>query len=286
MKVIFAHSEVTICRMFESERFSNWNRMVRVVAYALRFIQILKAKVRKQSFNGSYLNREELVAARNVIFRQAQFESFPDEMVTLTLNKNRDTKDQITIQKSSSLISYSPYLDELGVLRLRGRIDLASIPQESKRKIILPRKNWITKLFVDCYHRTFRHRNHETVVNHIRQDYYIPKLRIVLKSIVHNCQTCKNRRAAPEMPEEGNLPFGRLAIGFRSFTHTGIDFLARTRSYNDEVQSKDGACLFTCLTIRAIHIEIVHSMDTNSCIMALRNFILIRSRPTEIYSDN
>ena len=46
-------------------------------------------------------------------------------------------------------------------------------------------------------------------------------------------------------------------------------------------------CLRVCLrTIRAVHIEIVHSMDTESFINALRRFIDRRGRPEEIRSDN
>ena len=44
--------------------------------------------------------------------------------------------------------------------------------------------------------------------------------------------------------------------------------------------------IFTCLTIRAIHIEIIHSMDTDSFINALRRFIARRGHPNEIRCDN
>ena len=44
--------------------------------------------------------------------------------------------------------------------------------------------------------------------------------------------------------------------------------------------------MFTCLAIRAVHIVVVHSMDTESSINALRRFISRRGRPEEIRSDN
>ena len=44
--------------------------------------------------------------------------------------------------------------------------------------------------------------------------------------------------------------------------------------------------MFTCLAIREVHIEVVHSMDTESFINALRRFISRRGRPEEIRSDN
>ena len=45
-------------------------------------------------------------------------------------------------------------------------------------------------------------------------------------------------------------------------------------------------CLFTCFTSRAVHIEDVSSLETDSFIQALRRFISNRGYPKEIWSDN
>ena len=44
--------------------------------------------------------------------------------------------------------------------------------------------------------------------------------------------------------------------------------------------------LFTCLTTRAVHLEIAHSLDTDSCLMAIRRMIARRGKPAHIWSDN
>lgn len=43
--------------------------------------------------------------------------------------------------------------------------------------------------------------------------------------------------------------------------------------------------LLTCMTTRSVHIEIAHSLTTDSCILALRNFIARRGSPVQIISD-
>ena len=40
------------------------------------------------------------------------------------------------------------------------------------------------------------------------------------------------------------------------------------------------------MTTRAVHIEIVSSMDTSSCVMGNKRFIARRGTPSVIWSDN
>ena len=45
-------------------------------------------------------------------------------------------------------------------------------------------------------------------------------------------------------------------------------------------------CLFTCLSVRAVHLELVDSLDTEDCIGAVHRFIARRGKPQSIISDN
>ena len=44
--------------------------------------------------------------------------------------------------------------------------------------------------------------------------------------------------------------------------------------------------LFTCLTVREVHIEIVSKLDTDSCLSAIVRFIARRGKPIKIISDS
>lgn len=269
------------------ERFSNWNRMVRALAYVFHYVKILRAKIRNEEFPSYILSQDELNKSKNLILRQAQNEGYPNEMTILKRNQEVHATKRLTIPKTSSLISCSPYLDDNGLLRMRGRIDAASVISfDQKRPIIMPKNNTITNLLVDSYHRMFLHRNYETVINEIKQRYYIPQLRVILKMVRRRCQYCKNLFIRPKIPEMGNLPYARLAVGFNVFTYTGIDYFGPIKIVDGRISKKRWGVLFTCLTTRAIHLEIAHSMNTESCIMCIRNFIVHHGPPREIYTDN
>ena len=44
--------------------------------------------------------------------------------------------------------------------------------------------------------------------------------------------------------------------------------------------------LFTCLTTRAVHLEVVNSMDTSACVSGIERFVARRGAPRVIWSDN
>ncbi|XP_062538119.1 uncharacterized protein LOC134206418 [Armigeres subalbatus] len=82
-----------------------------------------------------------------------------------------------------------------------------------------------------------------------------------------------------------DLPQARLAVYSPPFTHTGLDFFGPYEVAVGRRVEKRWGMLATCLTIRAIHIEVVHTLSTDSCIMAIRNFIARRGTPRMIYTD-
>ena len=61
-----------------------------------------------------------------------------------------------------------------------------------------------------------------------------------------------------------DLPQGRLQYDTPCFSHVGIDYFGPILVKQGRSQDKRYGCLFTCLTMRAIHIEIAYCLDTNS----------------------
>lgn len=257
-------------------RYSSWLRLLRTTAYMCRFTtQARRQTNRKFKF---LLYSDELNMARNFIIRQAQVEAFQYEYNLLRNGKILD--------KESSLYKLSPMIDETGIIRIRGRIDQCTNATEScKRPIILPRLHKITELIIKEEHERLDHHYDDTVVNNLRQTYYIPEIRVAVKTVRSRCQTCSNNAAKPTPPEEAELPHGRLCSYTHPFTHVGIDYFGPISTSSGRKLIKTWGVIFTCLTIRAIHIEIVDSLTTDACITAIRCFMNRRGTPRAFYSD-
>lgn len=83
-----------------------------------------------------------------------------------------------------------------------------------------------------------------------------------------------------------SLPPSRLASFEKPFTFTGIDYFGPLYVTVGRRKEKRWGALFTCLTLRAVHIEIAYSLDTSSCVMCINKFMARRGIPREIYTDN
>ena len=70
------------------------------------------------------------------------------------------------------------------------------------------------------------------------------------------------------------------------FTNIGVNYFGPFYVQQGHSNVKCYRCLFTCLVIGAVHIEVVNSLDANSFINVLRRFINLRGCPTTVYSDN
>ena len=97
------------------------------------------------------------------------------------------------------------------------------------------------------------------------------------------CTKCAPMMSAPMMSD---LPSERLGIGSAPFAFTGIDFFGPFEVKTARSSHKRWCCLFTYLFVIAIHIEVCHSLSTDSCLLAIQRFVARRGLPTTFYSDN
>lgn len=104
--------------------------------------------------------------------------------------------------------------------------------------------------------------------------------------ILHRYLPCRIRRQIPTVPPTGDHPRSRLAHHQRPFTYTGLDYFGPLTVTVGRGTQKRYVALFTCLTVRAIHLEVVPSLSGDSAVMALRRMIARRGCPTELWSDN
>ncbi|XP_055633626.1 uncharacterized protein LOC129773972 [Toxorhynchites rutilus septentrionalis] len=264
------------------KRFSQWRRLIRT-GYVIRFAGNVNAKVHKATTTQGPLEQQELALAEAWVFRTIQKEFYPQEISAL--QDPRETKP--SLDRNSKLFKLCPFLDANGVMRMESRISQAAFASyDTRNPIILPRGHYVTDLVVMWYHWKFLHENKETVVNEMRQRFHVSNLRIVVRQVAKECPWCKIVKSVPKVPKMSPLPAARLGAFQRPFSFVGVDYFGPITIRVLRSNVKRWVALFTCLSIRAVYLEVVHSLSTESCKMAVRRFVARRGSPSEIYSDN
>lgn len=87
----------------------------------------------------------------------------------------------------------------------------------------------------------------------------------------------------------GDLPPERLQV-CPPFTYVGLDvfgpwLVAARRTRGGQTENKRWVIMFSCMSSRAVHVELIESMDASSCINALRRFFAIRGPAKKLWSD-
>ena len=82
-----------------------------------------------------------------------------------------------------------------------------------------------------------------------------------------------------------DLPSDRVTPNKPPFSSVSIDYFGPFEVKQGRSRVKRYGCVFTCLAMRAVHIEVAHTFNTDSMINVLRRFISVRGYPGRIRSD-
>ncbi|EYC34951.1 hypothetical protein Y032_1242g3778, partial [Ancylostoma ceylanicum] len=172
--------------------------------------------------------------------------------------------------------------DEKGILRHESRLQNAAIPFDTKSPIFIPHESGLTRLILQKIHLDNAHSGKEHTLTIARQKYWIPRASNAFQKYLKNCQICKRYQGlplgAPAMP---SLPKDRV-IATKPFENTGCDFMGPFLSKTEE---KMYVCLFTCLTTRAVHLELVENMTTGEFLNSFMRFVSRRGVPKIMRTD-
>lgn len=254
-------------------------RLTRVTAYCLRF-RNNPLKSQADRLLGPF-TADELKESLLVLVKLSQQESFPDELKLLSQGK--------PLRSSSSLISLNPFLDSKGMLRVGGRLHNSQFSYDKKFPLLISGKHPLTKPLVTQEHLRLLHAGPQLLLSNLRDRYWIISGRNIVKQVVHRCLKCF--RLSPQLTEPimGNLPSSRLQPT-PPFHVTGVDyggpFLIKDRKGRGSKTIKSYLCLFICFATKAVHLELVTDLSTETFLMAFRRFVARRGKPLHVYSDN
>ncbi|XP_061882235.1 uncharacterized protein LOC133633659 [Entelurus aequoreus] len=284
--------------------FSNSKRLLRAVAWYLKMKNTLsllakrkkellsgQTATRSHSYNvnkelktfrstlgGQRLTVEDVSQAEKSVIIHVQRQSFPVEMATLKTASS-------SVRKSSNISRLDPMLDE-GMLRVGGRLHRSAMPEEAKHPCILPKDAHISTLILRHIHEHTGHSGRNHMLSELRKKYWVVKGNSAARKVISKCVVCRRVRGKTGEQKMASLPQERILPDLPPFTNVGLDYFGPITVKRGRSLVKRYGALFTCMSSRAVHLEVAYTLDTDSCIHAIRRFVCRRGQVKHIRSDN
>ncbi|XP_055716675.1 uncharacterized protein LOC129810293 [Phlebotomus papatasi] len=266
-------------------RCSRFQRMKRILAQVLAIVQFwgttTKRTTRSSKKVSDYPLNNYLSDAELLMLRWNQSIYLSEGLRAVQFNKLESNP------KVRYLLKLKPFLDNKCILRVGGRLHFSHESKDVKHPIIIP-KSPLAKLIIKEEHERLLHAGPQLLLSSLRQKYWPIDGRNATRKIVRECMVCT--RANPRVQEQvmGSLPEHRVTH-VRPFMAVGLDFagpLLIRKGIRRDSTDKAYVAVFVCLSVRAVHLELVSSLHTDNFIAALRRFVARRGIPSHIYSDN
>ncbi len=262
------------------DRFSSFTKLKTVTSWINCFI----GNCRSQPINRitqSFLSVEELKQAESYWLLLSQKDHFLMELKALKEGKE--------LNRSSSLLSLTPMLDSLSIIFISGRHNASSKSYDSIHPIVIHGKHFITRLIIRGEHLRLMHAGPTLVHESLSSRFHIVGGHRVVRSVIHQCITCRKYSAKPQSQKMGNLPPERITPD-HLFDNVGIDYAGPFYTKYGYVRKptivKSYVCVFVSLSTKAVHLELVSDLTSEAFVSCLRRFVARRGKPSVIMSDH
>ena len=261
--------------------YSDWGKLLRAVSWLRRFsrfIHLMFGKNTTLSMTLGRLTADEIGVSVNTVLKIVQTEAFPIEYQTLNQTGG-------CVGRNSPLRKLNPIMVD-GILRVGGRLQYVHLPLEAKHPAILPPRHNVTAMLIRHYHMKEGHMGPQHVLTVLREKFWIVKGGAAVKRVINTCVHCRRQSGRFGNQIMAPIPISRVDVSSPPFTSVGVDYFGPFYVKRGRSLEKRYGCIFTCMTMRAVHLEVVHSYSTASFVMALDRFMARRGKPKDIYSDN
>ena len=260
-------------------KYSSHMQSIRIVAWMQRFGKLASKFTNSRLFGT--LSADEIHNAFYCIIWNLQQVYFSEEIASL--KKSQFIKSHIK--------HLNPFLESTNgfeLLKVGGRLELTNLDNSRKHPILLPNKSSFVMNYVRHLHLSNYHAGPKSLVSLMRLEYWVINAREIARKIVRSCIHCV--RYKPKLLQQvmGNLPPERITPS-RPFLKCGVDFCGPVNTYlriRGKPPQKTYIAIFVCFTTKAVHIEVVSSLTSDSFLAALKRFISRRGLPSDIFCDN
>ena len=176
----------------------------------LRYKKLLK-KVQKGESQGEMVNSSLLNEAEIEIIKMVQARKFAAEIKSLR-PRDCSSDGEGRLKGNSKASQFDPFLDEDGVLRVRGRLHKSYLNDDCKHPALLPKEERVTLFIMQWCHSKCAHGGRGLTMNELQScGYWVMCGNAAVKKMIFHCVQCCRLRGRLVEQEMADLPYCRVA---------------------------------------------------------------------------
>ena len=146
-----------------------------------------KLRTRRQNESRGTSNADNFPSdengARNYLIKTSHNEFFSGKISTLLKGSN--------LEKGDKLMPFTPFLDDIGLLRVGGSLNKAPLTYSAKNPLVLHSRSKNARLLIEKAHHDCGHQGVEHVKAHLQQTFLMIGSRKALRSLGIYCFICR-----------------------------------------------------------------------------------------------
>lgn len=274
-------------------RVSSWLRVIRITVWIIRFLRnkfpLLKKCLlfrNEPLVTVGHATVAELRLAQLFWLRGIQQSAFIEEYDNLQLGSD--------LSKHSMIRQFQPFIDSRGVLRSQTRLSLSEkLPEETINPIILPKKNDLIARYILHLHASLGHSSPGSTLYYLRRQFRLIGGKREVDRILFLCKKINCNKPLPLSQRMAPLPTSRTDV-YKPWDNVAVDFFGPMlmrhscdkRDCPHSKEEKGYGCIFSCLSTRAIHLELVENLEVTTFLNAFSKMASRKGMPSTVWSDN
>ena len=171
----------------ESKIFS-WHKMKGVAAMVLRYKKVLIKKIRNRESQGEIMINNCLLKETEIeVIRMLQSKKFAAKIKTLE-PRYCNSDEASTLKGNSKIFQIDPFFDKDGMICVGGRLFKSYLNDSCKHPILLPKKERVSLLVMQCCHSKSAHGARGLTLNELRSSgYWVICGNAAVKKMIFHC---------------------------------------------------------------------------------------------------
>ncbi|PIC44609.1 hypothetical protein B9Z55_004919 [Caenorhabditis nigoni] len=258
------------------------SKLATITGIVLRFISRMAEKAKIKLTNPILRAHRNAEHVQDAVDRAIRKRQLARQLIILEHYKESESRG------FSFKESLRPYQSSDGLLRRKRNIESPVLPMEASEPILIHSEHILARMIVLETHRRNVHLPANYLIAAIRTQYWIRKDGNLARSVISSCVQCRKVKEFPfKYPYTENMHSSRLTPSI-PFGRAGLDYAGpiEHRIQGSDTKEKAYILIYTCLTTRCTHLEVVPDNTAVSYVTALESIFSQRGVPQYIYSDN